>query len=412
MISNKLSELIAPPFYGIHKAIKSGKVNEVIAKGGRGSTKSSFIGLEIILLMLMHPDCHCVVLRKVGDKLRNSVFAQLQWAIDHLGLHSQFTYTVSPMEITRKSTGQKILFFGLDDPGKVKSLKMPFGYVGILWFEEFDQFDGPQEIRSVEQSVFRGGPYSFSFKSFNPPPMMRNWANTYALENKPGRLVHHSTYLDVPTSWLGERFIMDAEYLKETKPINYRHEYLGEMIGNGTQVFDNIVAETISPKKILGFEPIMNGVDWGWYPDPWTFNRMYFDTRHRVLYIFDELTRNKLRNDETANLIKGRIGEDEIVFADGAENKSCADYREYGIRCRAFEKGPGSVKRGTQWLQGLNKIIIDPSFCPDTLKEFSEYEYETGKDGEVLPGYPDLNNHHIDAVRYATNRIWNRRGAA
>ena len=87
------------------------------------------------------------------------------------------------------------MFFGLDDPGKVKSIKVPFGYIGIDWFEELDQFDGPEQIRNVEQSTLRGGSFSFTFKSFNPPAMARNWANRYALENKPGKLVHHSTYL-------------------------------------------------------------------------------------------------------------------------------------------------------------------------------------------------------------------------
>ena len=93
------------------------------------------------------------------------------------------------MEMTYIPTGQKILFFGLDDPGKLKSIKVPFGYVGIGWFEELDQFAGPEEVRNVEQSRFRGGSFSFAFKSFDPPATARSWANQYVREPKPGKLV-------------------------------------------------------------------------------------------------------------------------------------------------------------------------------------------------------------------------------
>ena len=117
---------------------------------------------------------------------------------------------------------QKILFFGTDDPGKLKSIKVPFGAIGLAWFEELDQFDGPEEVRSVEQSVFRGGSFTLAFKSFNPPASGRSWANRYALEQRPGKLVHHSTYRDLPPAWLGERFLADAAHLEQTNPTAFR----------------------------------------------------------------------------------------------------------------------------------------------------------------------------------------------
>ena len=303
------------------------------------------------------------------------------------------------------------MFFGLDDPGKVKSIKVPFGYIGIDWFEELDQFDGPEQIRNVEQSTLRGGSFSFTFKSFNPPAMARNWANRYALENKPGKLVHHSTYLTAPPEWLGPRFIADAEHLKTTNPTGYRHEYLGEVVGSGTQVFENLQLRAITDAEIGQFDRITNGVDWGWYPDPWAWNRMHYDAARRTLYLFDELTRNRTSNADTAALVKGLVPAGELLIADSAEEKSVSDYRSYGLNCRASEKGPGSVAYSMKWLQSLAAIVIDPGRCPDTAQEFSEYEYERdGKTGEVLQGYPDAANHHIDAVRYGTNKIWKRRG--
>lgn len=407
----KLSELISPAFVESHRAVKSGEVNELVEKGGRGGAKSSYISIEIILLILKNPEIHAAVFRKFANTLRSSVYAQICWAIAALGLTQKFRCTVSPMECIYIPTGQKIMFFGLDDPGKVKSIKVPFGYIGIDWFEELDQFDGPEQIRNVEQSTLRGGPFSFTFKSFNPPAMARNWANRYALEVKAKKLVHHSTYLTTPIEWLGPRFIDDAEHLKATNPTGYRHEYLGEVVGSGTEVFDNLNIRTISDDEMKQFDRITSGVDWGWYPDPWAFNRVHYDAGRRTLYIFDELTKRRTSNLDTGKLVKERIPEDEMLIADSAEEKSCGDYRSYGIRCRGAEKGPGSVNYSMKWLQGLASIVIDPARCPDTAKEFSEYEYERdAKTGEVLEGYPDAANHHIDAVRYATNKTWKRRG--
>lgn len=411
MTTVKISEIISPAFVDPHKAIKTGEINEVVAKGGRGSTKSSFVSIELILLLLKNKDCHAVVMRKVGNTLRPSVYAQLQWAIATLGLSPRFKCTVSPMEMTYLPTGQKILFFGLDDPGKLKSLKVSFGYVGIAWFEELDQFAGPEEIRNVEQSLFRGGSFSFAFKSFNPPAMSRNWANRYALEVKPGKLVHHSTYLTTPHDWLGPRFVDDATYLQNTNDTAYRHEYLGEIVGSGTQVFDNVRIVDFSAEQIAEFDRVYNGVDWGWYPDPWAWNRMHYDAARKTLYVFDELTRQRTSNKDTAELLLERIPPDEMVIADSAEPKSISDYCGYGLRCRGVKKGPGSVEYRMKWLQSLDAIVIDPMRCPDTAKEFLEYEYERDKKtGEVLDGYPDIANHHIDAVSYGMYPAWKRRG--
>lgn len=416
MTTCKLSQLISPAFYDVHRQIKAGKVDELVAKGGRGSAKSSFIGIELPLQLLKHPDCHAVVLRRVRNTLRTSVYAQICWAIAALGIASRFRCTVSPMEITYLPTGQKILFFGMDDPGKLKSIKLPFGYVGLVWFEELDQFADSEQVRSVEQSLFRGGPFSLSFKSFNPPAMARSWANRYALESRPGKLVHHSDYRSVPKSWLGPRFVADAEHLRATNPTAYRHEYLGEVVGSGTQVFENLKLEPIPSAVRERFERLLHGVDWGWYPDPWAYNGCSYDAARKTLYLYDEATRLRTSNADTARILidKGVCRDperEESLTADSAEEKSVGDYRAAGLPCRAAEKGPGSVRAGMKWLQSLACIWIDPVACPDTAREFGEYEYERDKSGRVLEGYPDVNNHHIDAVRYATNRIWKRRGA-
>lgn len=413
MTTCKLSELISPAFYDVHRQVKAGKVEEVLAEGGRGSAKSSYISVELVLQLLKHPLCNAAIFRRRDNTLRTSVYAQICWAINALGLSRKFRCTVSPMECTYLPTGQKILFFGLDDPGKRKSIKAPMGYIGLIWFEELDQFDGLEQVRNVEQSCMRGGDWMMTFKSFNPPASARNWANRYAREARPGKLIHHSTYLTTPAAWLGPRFLSDAEHLKATNPLSYRNEYLGEVVGSGTAVFENLRLEPIPEEQIRSFDRLLHGVDWGWYPDPWAYNAVQYDAARGILYILDELTRLRTSNRDTADLLfqRGLTGAD-FITADSAEPKSVGDYRAFGLSCRAAQKGPGSVTASMKWLQGLAGIVIDPDRCPDTAREFSEYEYERDpRTGGVLPGYPDLNNHHIDAVRYATELIWKRRGA-
>lgn len=403
-------QLLAPQFLPTWQKILRGEADEALEKGGRGSTKSSFCSIGILKLLQLHPDCNAACLRRVGNTLRTSVYAQMQWAADQLE-PGAWKCTVSPMEMTNKNTGQKILFFGLDDPGKLKSIKLPHGYIGILWFEELDQYDGPEQIRNVEQSCLRGGDFSFTFKSFNPPASPRNWANRYALEVRDRKIIQHSDYTMVPPEWLGPRFLDDAEELKKRNLIAYKHEYLGEVTGCGKEVFTNIRAEKIDPAK---FERKYHGIDWGWYPDPFAYNCMSYDAARKTLYIYDEITVRRTRNEDTFKMLQDRHvmehPESERLTADSAENKSCTDYTAWGMKCLPAIKGPNSVGQGVKWLQSLTAIVIDPVRCPDTLKEFTEYEYDADKNGEPLPGYPDHDNHHIDATRYAMELVWHKPG--
>lgn len=407
----KLSEIVSPAFSEPHKALKSGTHNQIVAKGGRGSAKSSWASVEGITLLIKHPEIHGVVMRKVSNTLRKTVYAQYVWAILALGIYDRFKCTVAPMELTYKPTGQKIMFFGADDPGKIKSIKVPFGYIGYLHLEELDQFAGKDEIRNIEQSILRGGPLAYEIKTFNPPRTRDNWANKYCLTNKPGQLIHHSTYETTPSKWLGERFLNDAEHLKQTNPAEYEHEYLGISNGTGGNVFENVTIREITDNEIKNFDYIYNGVDWGFYPDPWAFVRCSYDSARRVLYIFDEAEAKKKNNRKTADIIfgKGLTGEDEII-CDSAEPKSIADYTDYGLYARGSEKSTGSVSYSIKWLQGLTEIVIDSNRCPKTAEEFLAYEYERTKAGEIISGYPDKKNHFIDAARYALNGLWMYRG--
>jgi PBSX family phage terminase large subunit len=408
----RLSELIAKPFYSVHWDIKLNKHTFYDLSGGRGSTKSTFASLEIIKGMVEDAEANAIVFRKVSNTIETSVFEQILWAIDALGLTDKFKPTKSPYKITFIPTGQVILFKGLDKAKKIKSIKVKKGFFKFLWFEELDEFSGEEEIRSVQQSVLRGGRDYKVFRTFNPPRSRLNWANRFVRKPNKRALRMKSTYLEVPQEWLGEQFINDAEDLKETNLLAYNNEYLGEATGTGGEVFENVTLREITDEEAKKFDRIYRGIDWGWYPDPFQYVKVHFDIARRKLYIFDEYRTNKTSNKDAWEHLKKYNGvkNEDLITADSAENKSIGDFQSYGSLTRGAEKGPNSVKEGIKWLQSLKEIVIDPVRCPNAAAEFSEYEYERTASGEVISQYPDINNHCIDAVRYALERVWKRKG--
>lgn len=382
---------------------------EYVFKGGRGSTKSTTVGMTIVELMKNNHDIHAVVCRKVGNTIKDSVYNKIKWAIGKQEFTEKFDSKLSPMEITLKATGQKIYFRGADDPDKIKSINPEFGYIGILWFEELDQFAGPEEIRKIEQSAIRGGNLAWIFKSFNPPKTMNNWANKYVLEPKENRIVHSSTYLDVPKEWLGQPFVDEAEHLKEVNPNAYEHEYMGIANGNGGNVFEYLEIRDITDEEIVRMDRIFAGVDYGWYPDAFCYLRTYYDSAREKIYLIDELYVNKWSNSKTADWIKKKGYDDYTMICDSAEPKSVNDFRDAGLPARGAIKGPGSIEYGFKFLQ-TKTLVIDPKRTPNAYKEITEYEYDRDKEGNVISGYPDGNDHAISALRYAYEPLFNRRG--
>lgn len=403
------ARVIGESFVRINRQIKPNMT--YVFEGGRGSTKSSFISLKIIELLKNNPNMHACIVRKVAGTLRDSVYAQMLWAINELGLNNEFDNTVSPLEITYKKTKQKIYFRGCDDPIKLKGIKTTFGYVGILWKEEKDQLAGEAEERNVNQSVLRGGDKSYDFSSYNPPKSKSNWVNKAKEVPNENRVIHHSTYETVDDEWLGQKFINDAEHLREINKEAYDHEYLGIPNGNGGNVFEYLDIRTITNEEIATFDRIYQGVDWGWYPDIFAFKRLYVDEARKRIYHIAEITGNKLKNEATAQMIIDAGYDDYTITCDSAEPKSVNDYRDKGLPARGAVKGPGSVDYGMKFLQGYTHVI-DPVRTPITYKEFTEYEYERDKDGNVISGYPDANNHTIDATRYALESLYNKRGTS
>lgn len=411
------SKDIPPAFIGIYRDILNRQHLEYWLEGGRGSIKSTFANEVLIDLLENNPKMCAIIIRRYTNTLRDSVYAQTEWTISQfsetfVGLQDNYEFKVSPMEVTKISTGQKIYFRGTDDPGKIKSIKPPKDmYIGIILYEEFDQIQGMNAVRKINQSIVRGGEDFIQLYVYNTPPSRQHFVNKEKKIPKKNRIVFLTDYRSAPKEWLGQAFIDEAEFIKETNPKVYENEYLGLETGDGGNVFENLEIRKITDEEIKTFDWLYKGIDWGWYPDPFAYNNMYYNSNQRTLYIFDELDCNKKSNKETWELLKEKgVTEDDLITADSAEPKSIGDYRDYGANIRKAEKGPGSVEYSMKWLSSLNKIIIDRERCPNTAREFEEYELEKDKDGNVITGYPDKDNHHIDATRYALERVWSRRG--
>ena len=422
---------IAPAYIPLHDDIIRGDHSIYHLPGGRGSAKSSFVSLEIVDGMMKDPAANAVVFRRTAATLRDSCYSQIAWAIDELGASSLWRGNVSPMQFTYLPTGQQIIFRGVDDAGKLKSLKPRRGYFRFIWFEEFSEMQGANTVRNVLQSVMRGADDFICFNTFNPPISLNNWANKYILLPDDRATVFKTTYEMIPPEWLGSAFIAEAERLREINESAYRHEYLGEAIGTGGEVFPNLQAREITDEEIDQLQYIYSGCDFGFAQDPMAYIRAAYDEKHDTIYVIDEIYRKHMSNKQLADEIKRRgydstgryshyvspmmgFTSSEIpatVICDCAEPKSIADLQNEGIKAIACRKFAGCVQYRIKWLQ-QRRIIIDPKRTPNAWREFSSYEYEVSKDGEILSDLPDRDNHTIDSLAYALDRIIYRRGVS
>lgn len=390
-----MGKIIAGVFLPLSKDIRAMRHAEYMLGGGRGSTKSSFISVMIIQGLLTDDDANAIVYRRVGNTLKDSVYSQLAWAIDILDRNDEFVFRKSPMEIVRVSTGQKIMFRGADDPMKSKSIKLVKGYFKYLWFEELVEFRSMEDIRTIKQSVLRGGDKAITFYSYNPPKTAANWVNEEALKPREDRLVHMSTYLDVigeHRDWLGEPFIAEAEAVRATNERAYRNEYLGEVTGTGGNVFDNLELREIDSKEIDSLETFYNGLDFGFATDPDAFTRWAYSRRTRRLYAVAEYYGSHTNIDTLAEKVSALAGR-EIVRCDSADPRMISELKRRGITAVGVRKGAGSVEHGMRWLEDLGAIVVDPRRTPNIAREFQKYEYLQDKNGNFLPAYPDKDNH-------------------
>ncbi|MBQ2897874.1 MAG: PBSX family phage terminase large subunit [Clostridia bacterium] len=386
-----LKDAIAPSFFEVHNAIKCGKYTHYFLKGGRGSCKSSFVSVEIILGIMKNKDANAVVLRRVASSLRDSVVEQLNWAADLLGVLHLFKTTFSPTEMVFLPTGQKILFRGADDVKKIKSTKASSGYIRYVWFEECDEFKSYDDILSVNQSLLRGGKKFDVFYTFNPPNFKNHWINS--IECDKHTLFHHSTYLSVPESWLGEQFFLEAKRLESTDMDRYRHQYLGEIITPKEQIIRHFEVKDNLPDTDIKFL----GQDFG-------FNHanaiLEVGFTEDTIYIFKE---HYVKGMDTTEIIKdaeGKFDKSLVMWCDSAEPDRIKMWKKAGFRAAAVSKEPGSVSSQIDFLLS-HKIVIHSS-CVNTIYEMSRWCWMKDKlTGECTDRPVPINDDLMAALRYS-----------
>lgn len=388
-------------FKGRYKAVK----------GSRASKKSSTQSLKVITEIIENPNINWLVVRKVERTLRDSCYAQLKWAIHRLKVDNFFKCSTSPLEITYKPTGQKILFRGLDDPLKVTSITVEVGSLCRLWIEEAYEITSEDAFDRLDESI-RGqlpkGMYHQVVLTFNP------WSDRHWLKKRffdePSKNV-----LAMTTNYMCNEFLSEADLVlfEEMKknPRRYRTAGLGEwgiveglVYENWEERVFNVHEISIRPSVRSAF-----GMDFGYVNDPSTLFCGLVDTVAREIYVFDEMYEKGMSNED----IKDRVSEmgysKERIKADSAEPKSIAYLRKAGLtRIRAAKKGPDSIRAGISIIQDY-KIIIHPR-CVNFITEISNYTWDKDKFDNAINKPIDDFNHLMDAMRYAMEEFDGRKG--
>ncbi|HFI0274127.1 TPA: PBSX family phage terminase large subunit [Streptococcus suis] len=223
----------------------SGKSYNIL-KGGRNSFKSSVIALKLVMMMVRYLKAgekgNIVVIRKVGNTIRDSVYLKIQWALGIYGLLDQFKMTVSPFKISHTGTGSTFYFYGQDDFQKLKSNDI--GNIIAVWYEEAAEFTSQEDfdqtnVTFMRQKHHRAKHVKF-FWSFNPPRNPYSWINEWvdSLEDNEDYLIHQSSYLNDELGFVTDQMLADIERIKENDYDYYRYIYLGEPVGLGTNVYN------------------------------------------------------------------------------------------------------------------------------------------------------------------------------
>lgn len=373
-----------------------------VVKGSRASKKSKTTALWYIYNLMKHPAANLVVVRKVFRTLQNSCFSDLCWAIERLGVGAFWRATKSPLEITYKPTGQKILFVGLDDPLKITSLSVPRGVLCWAWIEEAYEITSEDAFNRLDESI-RGrlpdGLFSQVTLTFNP------WSGRHWLKKRffdePSPNV-----LAMTTDYRCNEFLSpsDLALFEEMKknPKRYRVAGLGDWGVVEGLIYDNWEEQAFDMDALRKQDDITAafGLDFGFTTDPAALWCGLVDKGKRLIYVFDELYEKGLTNQELYKAIEARGYAKEQITADSAEPKSIEELRRAGLtRVRKSRKGPDSIRHGIQQIQNF-QIIVHPR-CVNTLRELSLYAWAKDKFDEYTGKPEDDNNHLMDAMRYA-----------
>jgi phage terminase large subunit len=379
-----------------------------VCKGSRASKKSKTTALNLIARMIQYPQANALVVRKVFRTLKDSCFTDLKWAIRRLGCEANWEIKESPLEMTftnRNGDKQKILFRGLDDPMKVTSITVEYGYLCFCWIEEAYEITSEADFNMLDESIRGAIPANTGlFKqitlTFNP------WNEHHWLKKRffdtssPDILAKTTNYLC--NEWLDGADIRVFEDMKDSNPRRYRVAGLGEWGIVDGLVYENWVEEVFDIKEISAKNGVKSafGLDFGYTNDPTALFCGLVSTAEKTIWVFDELYEKALTNQAIAGKVASMGYAKERIKADAAEPKSIDELRDAGLyRIRAARKGKDSINNGIQYIQGY-RIVVHPR-CVNFLTEISNYTWDEDKFGSKINRPIDDFNHLMDAMRYA-----------
>ena len=375
-----------------------------VCKGSRASKKSktSALWFAVWLNKKGYEQANLIVFRKTYRTIKDSCFTDLKWALDKIGVIDDWNITLSPLEMTRKSTGQKILFRGLDDTLKITSITVEKGYLCWAWLEEAYEVMNESDFDILDESI----------RGECPEPLFKQWTITFNPWNE-----HHwlkKRFFDKPDSetlamttnykcneWLDAADIKVFEDMKKRNPRRYAVAGLGGWGIVDGLVYENWKEENFDINEVKKDNDLVSafGLDFGYTNDPSTLFCGLLDKNNKRLFVFDEMYEKGLSNKRISENVKAMGYGKERIIADSAEPKSIDELKSLGLRVKGATKGKDSIKNGIQWIQDL-EIIIHPR-CVNFITEISNYTWDKDKFGNKLNVPIDDFNHLMDAMRYA-----------
>ena len=370
-----------------------------VVKGSRASKKSKTAALWFIYNLMKYDKSNLLVIRKTYRTLKDSCFTDLKWACERLKVSSLWDFKLSPLEATYKPTGQKILFRGLDDPLKITSITVEYGYLCWAWLEEAYEVMNEDDFNILDESI-RGEMPDYLWKqwtiTFNPWND-RHWLKKRFFDTHDDSILSMTTNY-ICNEWLDEADLALFERMKRTNPRRYQVAGLGEWGVIEGLVYENWKEQSFKLDDVTRFKAL-SGLDFGYTQDPSAFLVVFFDKDNSKLYIWDEMYKKGLSNRKIYEEIKKMNYKKVRIIADSAEPKSIDELRGYGLRIKGAAKGRDSIMNGIQFIQDL-EIIIHPR-CINFLIEISNYVFDKDRFGKPINRPIDDFNHLMDAMRYA-----------
>lgn len=376
-----------------------------VCKGSRASKKSKTTALNNITRLMEYPQANLLCVRKTYRTLKDSCFTELKWAIHRLGVDAWWDIKESPLEMTYKPTGQKILFRGLDDPLKVTSITVEVGVLCWLWIEEAYEISSEADFDTLDESI-RGEVPPGLFKQITltlNPWNEHHWIKHRFFDAAPDPDILAMTTNYTCNEWLDAADKKVFETMKRNNPRRYRVAGLGDWGIVEGLVYENWEERLFSIDEVRKTPGIKSafGLDFGYTNDPTALFCGLIDTSSKTLWVFDEIYKPGMSNEDIAAAVTEAGYAKERIRADSAEPKSIDRLYALGLaHIRRARKGKDSINNGIDFIQDY-KIFIHPR-CTNFLTEIGNYTWDTDtKTGKKLNRPIDDFNHLMDAMRYA-----------